>query len=383
MTTSTTTTPPALKEAPMLVKVLAFVLALLLALTLPLVILGFDVWRVIFNPPLVKAFLTDEVVNSDLIPAALEWFSEQRAEQRVSSGESLSGVNEPDIVLLLSYLTATEWRGIKRELLTAEFLTHLVSVTTDGTYAWIDSADSVPQITWDMTPFKSGIAGQPGENAITIAYDTLPPCTDEEVADFEARLAASPVGVEVLYNLCEFPDPYHDDQFDDYTNALIDVNQNIPNQFDLTATLLQVTDERGIGAESLKTQLRSIRTLGLWGWVLPLVLLILIVALIVRSLPTLSRWVGIPLLIGGLLALLVAIVLTATITGVLSSGILSETPALLQQEVNRVIGRLAGEIFNPMLIQAIVICVLAIGLIIWNRVRSSQKPKSEPAAGKP
>jgi hypothetical protein len=383
MTTSTTSKPPTpqtTQEPATLIKVLAFVLALLLVLAIPLAVFGFDIWRVVFNPPLVKAFLTDEVVNSDLIPAALEWASELRAQQRVEGGEALSGVNEPDIILLLSYLKADDWRGIKKELLTDEFLTHLVSVTTDGTYAWIDSADRVPQITWDLTPFKSGIAGQPGENAITIAYSTLSLCTPEEIADYEARLAASPAGVEVLYNLCEFPDPWHDDQFQDYIRALIDVNQNIPDRFDLTTTLSQSADQGGAGPTALKNQLRLIRTLGLWGWVLPLGLLLLIVIIIVRSLPRLSRWVGIPLLIGGLLSGLVALAFTFAITGLLSSGVLSETPALLQQEVTRLIGRLAGEIFNPMLIQASVFCIVALGLMIWNGIKQRQAAKTMPTA---
>jgi hypothetical protein len=44
------------------------------------------------------------VPHSDLIPVALEWFSGSRAQARVDSGEALTGINEPDVVLLMSFL---------------------------------------------------------------------------------------------------------------------------------------------------------------------------------------------------------------------------------------------------------------------------------------
>ncbi len=376
--------PVKAKGASLFAKILALPLALLLLLAIPLAILSFDIWRVVFNLPLIKAFITDEVVNSDLIPAGLAWFSEERAKERVKSGEALSGVDEPDVVLLLSFLSADDWRAIKKEILPDEFLTHLVSVTVDGAYTWIDSADRVPQITWDLKPFKAGVAGQPGENAVTIAYLALPACTEEQIADFLARLAASPAGVEVLYNLCEFPDPWHDDQIQDYVNALVDVNQNIPDQFALTETLSQMPDRDGVGPETIKEQLRLIRLLGMLAWALPLLLLVLIAALVVRSLRTLSGWLAVPLFIGGLLTLLIVIALNVTVATYLSSGVLSETPELLRQEVIRVVTRLAGEIFNPMLIQAGVILVISVLIVLANWIGglfNKKKPAPPPAPG--
>ena len=35
--------------------------------------------------------MTEEVLQSDLIPIALEWFSDRRAQQRVEAGEALTG----------------------------------------------------------------------------------------------------------------------------------------------------------------------------------------------------------------------------------------------------------------------------------------------------
>lgn len=381
MTNEPTDLKPAEKKGPSIIaKLLALLIALVLMLALPASLLAFDLWRVVFNPPLIKALITDEVVNSDLIPIALEWFSDQRAQQRVASGEALTGVDEPDIVLLTSFLDRDDWRGIKKEVLTDEFLTHLVSVTVDGAYGWIDSAERVPQITWDLKPFVEGVNSEHGVNAITIAYDNLPPCKQEEIDDYLYRLSLVPPGTEILYNLCEFPDPWHEDQVTDYVNALFAVVDNIPTEFALTAVLAGVADQGGVGPEALKQQLRLIRLLGGTAWALPLVLVLLIVALVVRSLPSLGRWLGVPLLVGGFIALLPALAYRYLITNVLAAGLLSEIPDLIRPEVVRIIGRVADAIFQPLLIQAVVIVLVAVVLMVLQMLTDRKKPKPAKTA---
>ena len=136
-----------------LAKILAVICILVLIITIPLSVFAFDLGRTVFNVPLVKHILTDEVVNSALIPIALEWFSERRAQQRVDSRLTLTGIDEPDVVLLMSLIDRDGWGRIKEELLTPEMLANWVSVTVDGFYDWIDSADHVPQIVFDLKPF--------------------------------------------------------------------------------------------------------------------------------------------------------------------------------------------------------------------------------------
>ncbi len=378
MTNKPTEPKPAEKKGPPIIaRLLALLIAPVLMLALPVSLLAFDLWRVVFNPPLVKALIADEIVNSDLIPVALEWFSDQRAQQRVASGEALTGVDEPDIVLLISFLDRDDWRAIKHEVLADDLLTHLVSVTVDNTYGWIDSAERVPQITWDLKPFVERVNGEHGVNAITIAYGNLPPCKQEEIDDYLYRLSLVPPGTEILYNLCEFPDPWHEDQFTDYVNALFAVVDNIPTEFALTAVLAGVADQGGVGPEALKQQLRLIRLLGGTAWALPLVLVLLIVALVVRSLPSLGRWLGVPLLVGGFIALLPALAYRYLITNVLAAGLLSEIPDLIRPEVVRVISRVADTVFQPLLIQAAVIVLVAIVLMMLQMLTGRKKP--EPA----
>lgn len=346
-------------------KFLAFIFALLLVITTPLALFTFDLGRVVFNQPRVQRLVSEEVVQSDLIPIALEWFSDRRAGQRVEAGEALTGSDAPDIVLLMSYLDRNDWRQIKQEVLPDYILEELARVTVSGAYAWIDTADRLPQITWDLQPLKDRINTEHGVNAILIAYNKLPPCTEEQIADFVARLAAAPDGKEALYNLCQFPDPYYEDQLNDYISSLAKVVENVPTQFALTDELARTADPaQGVGPAALKTQLRLIRLLLRWAWALPVGLALLIILCVVGSRAALGRWLGVPLTIAGVLALPLPLVYRPLLSWYLMAGPLSETPPIIREEALRVLLKILAAVFQPMLIQALVIIVVGLLLVI-------------------
>jgi|GEM_PF-410545 len=361
---------PKRKHKPVILVILLVLVAILFVLTSVLAVVGYDVWRVAFNPPLVKQMLVDEFVDSALVPRVLEDISLRRAQERIEKGESLSGVNEPDIILLISYVDFEQWSQMKDLIVTDEFITHLISVSVDGIYAWLDSPDPVPQFVWEMDNLKTRLVGQEGEDAIMIAYGSLPECTEDEIADFESRLAAMPPGVEILYNLCQFPRPYREDQIDDYKHALVDVNQNIPAEYNFSQMLGNGAAASG-GSTLVKTALRAARVLGQWAWVVPLVTLGLIAAIGVRSLEDAGRWLGIPLVISGGLVVGGTFLSRATLLNMIYARFSANISTLLQAEVRNSFYRLSGYVFQPMLIQGAVILgigtLLIVAWAVWGR----------------
>jgi hypothetical protein len=346
-------------------KILAFILVLVFIIVLPLSLLVFNTGRVLFTPELVKQVITDEVVNSDLIPIGLEWYSERQAETRQASVDPQTGLAEPDILLLISFLDRDDWREIKEEALTDLILTEWVSSFVDDVYEWIDGEDNVPQVYLTLSSFKERVSSEHGVNAILIAYNNLQPCTQAEIDDFQARLDSVSPGSFVAYNLCIFPEPWREDQFNDYVNSLNGLVAQVPSEFAFTEELTQVQDtEQVVGAEKIKSLLRLVRTLAQVSWLIPLGVLVLILILVVRSLKSLGRWWGFPFLVGGLVTLLPAIIYRWLITTLIGFSVLSETPEIILEEVTRTISRLASEIFQPMLYQTIVIVGAGILLII-------------------
>lgn len=358
-------------------KIIAFVVALLLVVAIPISIISYDVGRVVFDPPLVKQVVTDLVTESDLIPVALEWFSERRAGERYEEGEAQAWKDEPDIVQLMSKLEADDWLDVRQEILPDPILAEWVSVSVDGAYKWIDNEERVPQITLSLTPFINRVDSEHGGNAILIAYRELDPCTEEEIADFVGRLDAAPAGTEVLYNLCQFPDPWFEDQISDYTESLRNLVQNVPSDFALTGELAQTEDTEGVGPLALKAQLRMIRLLMNLAPLIPLVLLLLILLFAVRSLKGLGMWWGIPITLGSLITFIIALLYRPLLTAVLTSGPMSEVPDLVRTSALGGIMRLMALIFQPMRGQSLVALLLGIALII---VMIVAKTKSEEEA---
>ena len=122
--------------------------------------------------------------------------------------------------------------------------------------------------------------------------------------------------------------------------------------------------------------MRLIRLLMQWLWLAPVILLIIILVLALRSRKEFTRWWGLPILVGGFLVLLPALLYRSLITMYLSAWPLSEVPELVKDEALRVLIKLAGYIFQPMLIQAVVIVVVGILLVILLSLGSKRKTQS-------
>lgn len=367
---------PVRKGPGFLARAVAFLLAILFIIFLPIALLAFDARQVVFNPTRVKQAVAEEAVNHDLIPAGLAWFSERRARERVEQAEALGGDEEPDIGLLMSFLDDRDWKAIKDEVLTPEILTGWVSETVDQTYAWIDSADAVPQITWTAQDFKKRVNSEHGRKAILIAYARLPPCTQGEVNDFLDRLDTAG-DRPVLYNLCQFPDPWKEDQLQDYADAVNEVAGKIPDKFPLTRELQAAKavdpEPDPEAAEAVKQPLRLLRLAGQWAWAAPVLLLVLITALAVRSFKSLTRWWGVPLLAGGLIALLPSLAYGPLIASGLAT--LTESPGLFRDEAARAVTRLASAVFQPLLLQAGIVVLVGILLVALSRLGRKKEAK--------
>jgi hypothetical protein len=352
------------RETALPLQILAGLTAVLFILVAVLGIIGYDTYRTLFNPTLVKQILTNEVLHTDLAPSVLEYVSENRAKERIASGEALSGVDEPDIVLLLSYLDAKDWREIKDLILTDDFLTHLVSVSVDGIYQWIDSSDPFPDIQLDLTTLKERLTGEAGLQVILIAFSKMPVCTQKEIDDFQARLASMPPGVEVLYNLCQFPDPWYEDQIGDYQNALIDFNQNFPDLLNFSELASTGEGAEGSNLTLMKTTLLLIRGIAQWGWALAVILLGFIGLVAVRTLRSLGGFIGIPLLLTGLLVGVFYLAVRPFLPGWITNSLSSSAPPLFHQEVTRGVALLTNQIFQPMLAEAGILAGIGLVLVI-------------------
>jgi len=285
--------------------------------------------------------------------------------------------DEPDIVQLIEIVDSDDWRRVRAEVLPDEILAEWVSVSVDGVYAWIDSDDRIPNIVLQLQPFKDRVNSQHGINSVQIVYDSLAPCEQAQIDDFQSRLDAAPVGKEVPYNLCQFPDPWCEDQISDYHDSLLEVVGNVPAELALSQELAQEENPGSIGPEALKNQLRLARSLAHLAPLGALALLLLILLLAVRSWREFGRWWGLPLLIGGFLVVLMALLYSPVIATLLSAGPMSEVPPLVRHEATQATTRVTKLIFGPMLRQSLVVFGLGLVLTIVAAVAKDKPEETE------
>ena len=367
-------------------KFIALIVVLCLLVCLPLALVMFNTGRVLFDAPLVKRVVTREVTESDLVPAVLRWLTYRRAQERVMTGEAKTAIDEPDVLKALEFPTIENWRVIKMVVMPNQFLETWTATTLDGLYTWVDNNDPLPQITLDFKPWKDYNRSPHADKAIQIVYDSLPPCQQPDIDDFLKRLAAAPPGKEVLYNLytpCMFPMPWKPDQNQDYLSERERIIAAAPDRFFLTQELSRVQKETGVGAETLKGQIRLIRTAANLSIVVPIGLLLLLFLLTFRSPLAVTRWIGLPLLVGGLLTLLPALAYQPLVNAILIAGPMSEVPNEVRTEFLRAFGVLLAEIFRPMLYQSLALILFGLlftfgGLIRRPRRAAALKPADLP-----
>jgi hypothetical protein len=97
--------------------------------------------------------------------------------------------------------------------------------------------------------------------------------------------------------------------------------RDLPAKADLLSTDAGLAGQNPEELMALKEQLRLLRGFSRWGWLLPLSLLGLIMALAVRSLRGLTRWWGIPVLLGGALSFLVALAASSMAEGFIAQAV--------------------------------------------------------------
>ncbi len=357
---------------------IAVLLVVLLILTIPLSLLFFNTGRVLLDRALIKKVVTREVTESELVAVTLEWWALRRAQERVVTGEAQTGIREPDALKAMQFLDRKDWGAIRNDALPVQIVSGYVAATIDPFYEWVDNNNPLPLINLDLKTFKDWNRGARAIKYADLVYSKLPACKKEDVDDFLKRQAAAAPGQEVLYNLftpCAFPDPFRGDQSQDYRDGMTEVIDEAPDRFSLTLELSRLEKQSGVGAAAVKNQIRLLRTLSGLAPIVPLLLLALLVAYGRKSRMDLLRWVGLPLIVGGLVGLLPVFAYQGTISALLTAGPMSEVPAGVRTEFTRAFGVLFAEIFNPMAMESLVVMLAGLGVIAFG-IAQTRKKKS-------
>jgi hypothetical protein len=364
-------------------QIIKLLIALIFIVALPLSMTALNTGKVVFNPVVVKRVLTETITGSDLIPSTLAWVSELRAKERDATNTAIPWNDEPNALDLIEFIGVEDWRRITSGLITDEIRLDWITASVDGFFEWLDSDIPLSNIVWDLTTLKGRINSQHGVEALSIAYEALPPCKESQIKEFKDRLISVPAGSNVFYTLCKFPDPWGEDQFSEYTRSLGDLVTFMPPSWNPTDAFSPGPDSQGVKADAAKKQFLQARWQMKMAPVIPVILLLLIMLSVGYSLKSLGFWWGIPITTGAIIGLIINLTHRRPITQYLSNNLMRGVPLLIRPVIYEISLRTAAQIFRPMLWQSLVILVMGLAMILVGSLGRANQDRRDLVLKKP
>lgn len=346
-------------------KVIAAFLALFVVITLPITLLVYDFSRVLFSPEVMSDVLTTRLIDSGVFQGAVT--------DVLLSPETLDnlGQGDADLGRYFKDLTPAERETMLEIILPSEWIENQISTVLRELSLWIDNDQPLPQLFLDMRPIKARLMRGGAEEIVDMVVDSWPSCTPEQVE----RISESGLAGQTPLIQCEPPEPFRTRLVVFASTQLIEMIRQIPPDFPLTGD--EIGGQEIADITEAKRNVRSIRALTRSGWLLPIALLCLIIALVVRSWRDLSRWWGIPLTLCGVITLGL-VVFTSAISEDFIEGILADLrwKREVLYNLSLIVARgfmesaLGSLFFHALLVGGIGVILLVVGWFIGRRTSS-------------
>ncbi len=365
-------------------KFIAFILAGILVLALPIALLANNLGNVVFNKEMISGIATDVIINSDIVPAALEFATNQQADE-IST--KIEGTERPEgrglnLFNLIFSMKDKDWIKFREALLEEEVIAGWIDNTVQGLFAWLDSEDSTPIIIWNMEPLIQNMSGPQGEEAVVAYYESLPDCTDLQMEEMRTQPGEPLPRAKMVEELCKLSTFPHGEQIQVYNDVMRMVVDATPKEFDATKALLRGGDQIR-GNFTLKWRLRTYRYQLDTVMLYPLGLLFLVLIFGVRSMESLGQWWGIPLIGGSLIALLSSLLSGTLWRGYLTGNMPENIPqtSMLYHQIIESTSRVISPVFNPLIWQSFIILLIGAGLFTMSFIlrirRAGDKPSGD------
>jgi len=361
------------KQARPVARIFAILFAILFVITAVAAILLFNLMKLAFNPNVYKQALSTAGVYERLPELIGEQivFSMSR-NPCVQNPASCTDEQLNATPAYLSGVDASEWAMILSGLVDSDWLKLQVESGIDQTMIFLSTPGQPFQLDISLVELKTRIGGEAGYQSILNLLNSLEPCTTGDVLSLLG--ATLNPDSQVNLPLCRPSETVLKLGESAIRDSLSVVADMLP---DNTSTLLQ-SKMPGIDRNLIIAQstLQLIRTLAKLTWVIPMILLLVITLLVVRSLKDFLSWWGVPLLATGALTLLTSLSITFIIRAIamekVNAFVLS--PGLIEMIKNAVF--LVVDYFrNSLFFQAMILVIIGIVMIILAAIIP---PKSNP-----
>ena len=365
-----------------ILKFIAFLLAGIIVLVLPLTLLLNNLGDVLFNEEEITGIATEVIVDSEIVPAALEFVTNQQAEDistKIEDTERPEG-RGLNLFNLIFAMEDEDWINFREALLADELVTGWIKDSVHNLFIWLDSEEALPFLAWNLEPLIQKMAGPEGEEAVVAYYESLPDCSDRQMEEMKTQPGEPLPRAKMVEELCKLSTFPHGEQIQVYNDVMKMVVDATPREFNATQFLLK-DREQIQGPYTLKWSMRMLRYRLDLMLLIPLSLLFLVLLFGVRSLEGLGQWWGIPLIGGSLITLLSSLLSGMLWRGYLTGKIPPVIPktSLLYFQIIDSTSRAITPIFTPLIGQSFILLLIGAGLLTMSfilRMRRAGEPSS-------
>jgi hypothetical protein len=341
-------------------------LVVLLALAFIVMLLPMSIWlvtldQVFLNRDTYTNALGGNGLYTELIPNLLPTLVHGRAGQQRIEGLEVT------VEDMFGNLSARDWKAITELLMPPDWLRAQIERNINAVFDWLESDQPLPEIELDMASLRARLVGREGHEVATRLITSWSPCTPQQVRELERFLEG-----QGEFVFCEPPSQMLARVSATVTEpALVTLASALPESFRLREYVLNPPPEERRDAAAIagdlhqtKYNVNVYRRLASLLYLGPAAALALIVIVVVRNARAFFTWMGVPLLIGGLVALIWPVWLLLSGLGVTDwlrqpmDKVLRQAGPVAARVVQGVVNSLIGSYAQPMLVQAGMVIVL-------------------------
>ena len=288
-----------------------------------------DVQQNLLNPDTYKRALAQQQVYQRLSQVFAEQlamsYGEQSARHRAASASGSNANRDLDGLLTnaaFGHLTLKDWQFIINEIAPPDWVQRQTERAIDDVFYALDSGAGPPKVRVSLVELKTRVAGDGGKRIVERIVSSWPKCDANQLAGW----SENPPG-----SLAELPVCRPSSQSESLLLRQMDASaQMVASRTPNEIVLDQLTAaDTGAGfteeIQSLQAPRQRLLAIATWGWVVPVGLLLLIVALAVRSWRDLALWWGLPMLLAGGVTLALAFSLTEVIRLIFEGAVRQDT----------------------------------------------------------
>jgi hypothetical protein len=284
-------------------KLIAFLLVLLLLVLLPATLWLYNLQRVALDAGTYTRLISNRALYTEVVPGVLMGMV------RSAQDDPSASPQERAMAGYLAYLSSDDWKDILEALAPTSWLQSEFDQNIEAVFDWLEGAYPMPQVSFDITPFKDRLAGPEGEQVVRIIIASWPECSEEEAAETLAILDGEATEDDAIVSPCRLEGPDNVRLTQDVSGVVVAAAAVLPDTIPERAQTTALTPRQEADLMNLKIFIGIIRRVAHLVFLVPLILLVLIELLTVRSFKSLFSWYGWPLVIGGLLSFLPLLVL--------------------------------------------------------------------------